>query len=91
LYPLIFLPIPYLLSGYIFAYRNLLSGYRKTLKKGNAKSLINQMDELIAVATGERCKIMVGKRNYLLDAYREGRLNYDKAITQKLPIGSGAL
>ncbi|QFS51709.1 hypothetical protein GXM_09203 [Nostoc sphaeroides CCNUC1] len=64
---------------------------RKTLKKGNAKSLINQMDDLIAVATGERCKIMVGKRNYLLDAYREGRLNYDKAITQKLPIGSGAL
>jgi hypothetical protein len=64
---------------------------RKTLKKGNAKSLISQMDELIAVATGERCKIMVGKRNYLLDAYREGRLNYDKAITQKLPIGSGAI
>ena len=52
----------------------------KTLKKGNAKSLINQMDELIAVATGERCKIMVVKRNYLLDAYRKGRLNYDKAI-----------
>jgi hypothetical protein len=64
---------------------------RKTLKKGNAKSLISQMDELIAVATGERCKIMVGRRNYLLDAYREGRLNYDKAITQKLPIGSGAI
>ena len=52
----------------------------KTLKKGNAKSLINQMDELIAVATGEQCKIMVVKRNYLLDAYRKGRLNYDKAI-----------
>jgi hypothetical protein len=64
---------------------------RKTLKKGNAKSLISQMDELIAVASGERSKIMVGKRNYLLDAYREGRLNYDKAITQKLPIGSGAI
>ncbi|QFS50935.1 hypothetical protein GXM_08429 [Nostoc sphaeroides CCNUC1] len=27
------------------------------------------MDELIAVATGERCKIMVVKRNYILDAY----------------------
>jgi hypothetical protein len=64
---------------------------RKSLKKGNAKSLISQMDELIAVASGERCKIMVGKRNYLLDAYREGRLNYDKAIAQKLPIGSGAI
>jgi len=64
---------------------------RKSLKKGNAKSLINQMDELIALATGERCKIMVGKRNYLLDAYRKGRLNYDKAIEKKLPIGSGAI
>ncbi len=64
---------------------------RKTLKKGNAKSLISQMDELIAVASGERCKIMVVKRNYLLDAYRKGRLNYNKAIAQKLPIGSGAL
>lgn len=48
---------------------------RKILKKGNAKSLIAQMDEFIAVATGERCQIMVGKRNYLLNAYREGRLN----------------
>ena len=64
---------------------------RKSLKKGNAKSLINQMDELIALATGEQCKIMVGKRNYLLDAYRKGRLNYDKAIKKKLPIGSGAI
>jgi hypothetical protein len=64
---------------------------RKSLKKGKAKSLISQMDELIAVATGERCKIMVVKRNYILDAYRKGRLNYDKAIQKKLPIGSGAL
>lgn len=64
---------------------------RKSLKKGNAKSLINQMDELIAVTTGEQCQIMVVKRNYLLDAYRQGRLNYDKAIAQKLPIGSGAI
>jgi len=64
---------------------------RKTLKKGNAKSLINQMDEFIALASGERCQIMVGRRNYLLDAYRQGRLNYDKAINKKLPIGSGAI
>ena len=49
------------------------------------------MDELIAVATRERCKIMVGKRNYLLDASRQGRLNYNKAIDKKLPIGSGAI
>ena len=64
---------------------------RKTLKKGKAKSLINQMDELIALANGERCQIMVGRRNYLLNAYREGRLNYAKVLAQKLPVGSGAI
>jgi hypothetical protein len=47
------------------------------------------MDEFIATATGERSKTMVAQRNYLLDAYREGRLNYAKILDKKLPIGSG--
>jgi hypothetical protein len=64
---------------------------RKTLKKGNALTLIRQMDEFIITATGERCKIMVAQRNYLLGAYREGRLNYAKVLDKKLPIGSGAI
>jgi hypothetical protein len=34
---------------------------------------------------------MVVKRNYILDAYRKGCLNYDKAINKNLPIGSGAI
>lgn len=64
---------------------------RKTLKKGNAMTIIRQMDEFISLATGERCKTMVIQRNYLLRAYREGRLNYARISTQKLPIGSRAI
>jgi hypothetical protein len=64
---------------------------RITLKKSNAMTIIRQMDKFISEATEERCKTMVVQRNYLLRAYRERRLNYAKAITQKLPIGSGAI
>jgi hypothetical protein len=64
---------------------------RKTLKKGNAWGLMKQMDELIAQATGERCKIMVAQREYLLGAYREGRLKYAQVLGKNLPIGSGAI
>ncbi len=64
---------------------------RRTLKKGNAITIIRQMDEFISEATGERCKTMVIQRNYLLRAYSQGCLNYAKVIAQKLPIGSGAI
>jgi hypothetical protein len=64
---------------------------RKTLKKGNAWGLMKQMDEFIAQATGERCKIMVAQREYLLGAYREDRLKYAQVLGKKLPIGSGAI
>lgn len=49
------------------------------------------MDEFIAEATGECCQTMVTQRNYLLRAYREGRLKYAQVSAQKLPIGSGAI
>ena len=39
---------------------------RKTLKKGNALTLIRQMDEFIARATGERSQTMVAQRDYQL-------------------------
>ncbi|MFN6537554.1 MAG: ISLre2 family transposase [Nostoc sp. EkiNYC01] len=64
---------------------------RKTLKKSNALTVIRQMDKFIAEAAGESCKIMVTQRNYLLRAYREGRLKYAQVLAQKLPIGSGAI
>ncbi|QFS49889.1 ISLre2 family transposase ISCst1 [Nostoc sphaeroides CCNUC1] len=64
---------------------------RKTLKKGYALTLIRQMDEFIIAASGERSKTMVTQRDYLLRAYREGRLNYAFILDKKLPIGSGAI
>ncbi len=47
------------------------------------------MNKFIAEASGERCNIMTQQRDYLLRAYREGRLNYPEIIEKKLPIGSG--
>jgi hypothetical protein len=64
---------------------------RKTLKKGNALTLIRQMDEFIIAASGEGSKTMVTQRDYLLRAYRERRLNYAFIFEKKLPIGSGAI
>jgi hypothetical protein len=49
------------------------------------------MDEFIIAASGERSKTMVTQRDYLLRAYREGRLNYAFIFEKKLPIGSGAI
>ncbi len=43
---------------------------RKTLKKGQALNLMRNMDEFISTATGERSKILVRERNYILKAYR---------------------
>jgi hypothetical protein len=62
---------------------------RKTLKKRGALTLIKKMDKFINEADGERCRIMTRQRDYLLRAYREGRLNYPEIIEKKLPIGSG--
>ncbi len=52
---------------------------------------MKQMDEFILEATGERCRIIVSQREYLLAAYREGRLKYAQVLGEKLPIGSGAI
>jgi hypothetical protein len=64
---------------------------RKTLKKGHAIDLIRNMDEFILSATGERCKILVRERNYILKAYRRRLLKYNEVAFQKLPLGSGAV
>ena len=70
--------------------KNWFQKARKILKKGNALTLIQEMDEFIASAA-EHSKTLVKQRDYLLRAYREGRLNYSKALARKLPIGSGAI
>ncbi|BDA66638.1 hypothetical protein CAL7716_046280 [Calothrix sp. PCC 7716] len=62
---------------------------RKTLKKRGALPLIKKMNKFINEASGERYNTMIKQRDYLLRAYREGRLNYPEIIEKKLPIGSG--
>lgn len=42
----------------------------KILKKGQALDLMRNMSEFILSATGERCKILVRERNYILKAHR---------------------
>nr|ADO19229.1 hypothetical protein Nfla_7601 [Nostoc flagelliforme str. Sunitezuoqi] len=49
------------------------------------------MDEFISSTTGERCKILVRERNYILKAYRRRLLNYQLVATHQLPLGSGAV
>lgn len=71
--------------------KNWFQKARKMLKKGNTLTLIQEMDQFIASATAEHSKALVKQRDYLLRAYREGRLNYSKVLARKLPIGSGAI
>ena len=63
---------------------------RKSLKKGQALDLMRNMDEFISTATGERCKILVRERNYILKAYRKRLLSYQLVAAHQLPLGSGA-
>lgn len=64
---------------------------RKTLKKGRTLDLIRNMGEFILSATGERCKILVRERNYILKAYRQRLLKYNEVASKKLPLGSGTV
>ena len=49
------------------------------------------MGEFISTATGERCKILVRERNYILKAYRRRLLSYQLVAAHHLPLGSGAV
>ena len=71
--------------------KNWFQKARKLLKKGKALTLIQEMDEFIASAVADHSKTLVKQRDYLLRAYREGRLNYAKVLARNLPIGSGAM
>lgn len=64
---------------------------RKTLKKGQTLDLMRNMGEFILSATGERCKILVRERNYILKAYRRRLLKYNEVASKNLPLGSGAV
>lgn len=64
---------------------------RKTLNKGQTLDLMRSLSEFIPSATGERCKILVRERNYILKAYQRRLLESNKVAFQKLPLGSGAV
>lgn len=64
---------------------------RSSLRKGHTLNLIRNMGEFILSATGERCKILVRERNYILKAYRRRLLKYNEVASLKLPLGSGAV
>jgi hypothetical protein len=49
------------------------------------------MGEFIFEANGERLKILVRERNYILKAYRRRLLRYNEVASRKLPLGSGAV
>ena len=63
---------------------------RKSLKKGQALDLMRNMGEFIFEANGERLKILLRERNYILKAYRRRLLRYNEVASRKLPLGSGA-
>ncbi len=52
---------------------------------------MRNMGEFILSATGERCKILVRERNYILKAYRRRLLKYNEVASKNLPLGSGAV
>ncbi|WP_375506118.1 ISLre2 family transposase [uncultured Nostoc sp.] len=64
---------------------------RKSLKKGQALDLMRNMGEVIFEANGERLKILVRERNYILKVYRRRLLRYNEVASRKLPLGSGAV
>lgn len=49
------------------------------------------MTKLNNPESGERHKVMTSQINYITKGQTEGRLNYDKIASFKLPLGSGAI
>jgi len=64
---------------------------RSALKKGKINSIIQEMNKLSLEFTGESRKNLDREINYFLKGNKEGRFNYHKISSLKLPIGSGAV
>ena len=64
---------------------------RSALKKGKINSIIQHMNEISLQFAGERCKNLNREINYFIKGNKEGRFNYHKISSLKLPIGSGAV
>lgn len=64
----------------------------RQLKKDEIRNLLRQMNTIRkGEFSTEKTKILNKEFNYLFKAYRHRRLNYAKILSQKLPIGSGAI
>ena len=64
---------------------------RSALKKGKINSIIQDINKLSLEFSGERRKNLDREINYFLKGNKEGRFNYHKMSSLKLPIGSGAV
>ena len=64
---------------------------RSALKKGKINSIIKDMNKFSLEVTGERRKNIDREINYFIKGNKEGRFNYHKISSLKLPIGSGAV
>ena len=64
---------------------------RSALKKGKINSIIQDMNKLSLEFSGERRKNLDREINYFIKGNKEGRFNYHKILSLKLPIGSGAV
>ncbi|MEA5593394.1 MAG: ISLre2 family transposase [Rivularia sp. (in: cyanobacteria)] len=64
---------------------------RSALKKGKINSIIQDMNKLSLEFSGERRKNLDREINYFIKGNKEGRFNYHKISSLKLPIGSGAV
>jgi hypothetical protein len=64
---------------------------RSALKKGKINSILQDMNKLKLEISGERRKNVDREINYFIKGNKEGRFNYHKISSLKLPIGSGAV
>ena len=64
---------------------------RSNLKKGKINLIIQDMNKLSLACSGERRKNLDREINYFVKGNKEGRFNYHKISSLKLPIGSGAV
>ena len=64
---------------------------RSALKQGKINFILQDMKKISLVFAGERRKNLDREINYFIKGNKEGRFNYQKISSLKLPIGSGAV
>ncbi len=64
---------------------------RSTLKRGQTRLLIEQMQTLSQNISGSSRSIINSQIQYLTKFHQQGRLKYSQVAASKMPIGSGAI